>query len=454
MTGIGHIDTGLRSMRARMTTLFALLVALLMFAGGAIIQDREERRAERRVDETLSVAVELTYSEIDEEDNEKLPLNKIPLETRGEIATGDLVLVVVDSKGRTLWRSRRVAPSWPVNGYYWRYKTISRLGQTLVVARDWRPIEEELREMQLGLWLLGCVIVPGTAIVAWFVVGQTLSPLGKLAAQAENASIESLQVRLHSPSSDIEMQHLTATLNHLLERLEKEAQARGRFYAAASHELRTPIQVLLGEVDVVRSRVRTPAEYEAALAQVQEHTERLAQIVSDLLQLNALEMRQSQAPLESLNLTYWVERATHQQEIAAGERGQKFESELDDAPIEAPPIHLEMLLRNLVENAVKYGEPDSTIRITIERRSRHATLGVWNSCRPSSDIDPEAWFEAFYRNDVSRSSEVRGNGLGLAICRAICMAHGWKIGLEWSDGGVLAEVKFPLQASSDSMTAA
>ncbi|RYG72565.1 HAMP domain-containing protein [bacterium] len=433
----------LRSMRARMTSLFALLVALLMFAAGAAVLRREERRTEKRVKESLMVAVEAVESEISEVESQGKPFTEILKEEQGEIAAGGLLLILTDAEGKTVWKSRHDAPTWPSMGDNWRFQTIARDGETLVIAKDWAPIQEEFRDTREGLWLLGIVVVAGTAMLAWFVVGQTLSPLGKLAAQAQNASIESLQVKLHSPSSDAEMLHLTATLNTLLSRLEKEAQARGRFYAAASHELRTPIQVLLGEVDVVRSRKRSTEEYEAALAQVQENTERLAQLVSDLLQLNALEMRQTQAPCEPVNLRFWVERAAQQQELAANERGLLIDAQLMDSPIQAPPLHLEILLRNLMENAVKYSEPDKTIRLTLEAETSRVKLEIWNVCAMGAETDPGSWFEPFYRPDASRSSETGGNGLGLAICRAVCTANGWKITLANRDQGLLATVTFP-----------
>jgi signal transduction histidine kinase len=453
MNRFAAVNVGFRSMRARMTALFALLVAILMFIAGTAVQEREMRRAERRVAETLNLAIELTGREIEEEHNENLLLTEIPLEARGEITVGDIVLVIVDVNGQVLWRSRPDAPSWPVVGNKWRYRTLAKGDQILIVARDWKQIQGEIREVGMVLWLLGCLTVPGTAVVAWFIVGQTLSPLHKLAEQAENASIESLQVRLHSPSSDAEMRYLTTTLNSLLSRLEKEAQARGRFYAAASHELRTPIQVLLGEVDVARSRTRSVDEHEAVLAQVQDHTERLAQLVSDLLQLNALEMKQSQALAEPLNLKFWVERAAQQQEIAAYAQGQDLEVDIADAPITAPPLHLEMLLRNLMENAIKYGTRKSEIRVTLKVMPGTAIFRVWNACDLDPRADLDAWFEAFFRPDASRSSQTGGNGLGLAICRSVCAANNWKIKLAARDGGVLATVEFPLSSYETGLAA-
>ena len=314
-----------------MTALFALLVALLMLAGGGEMQHLERKRAEARVAGALQIAIDRARDELKEKRGSRLPLFEIVRRDQGELSSGGTALLVVDSRNRALWQSSQDSPDWPDRDEEWRVRTLPYGEQTLVVAREWAPIEEELRERARALWQLGARVVGVTGRLAWFVVGQTLSPLHRLAAQAQNASIDSLAVRLKSPSSDAEMRHLTHTLNSLLERLEKEAQGRGRFYAAASHELRTPIQMLLGEIDVARSRPRTVEELEEVLLQVQGGTERLAVLVQDLLQLNALEMRQNQAPLEPINLAFWVERSLTQQQMSLETRGLTLETRRPDA---------------------------------------------------------------------------------------------------------------------------
>ncbi len=431
-----------RSMRARMTLLFALLVALLMLAGCGAVQKRERKRAESRTAEALSVSLNRAREEVAEKAASGLSLLELVRREQGDLAAGGLSLVVVDSRNKILWQSSRDAPDWPDDDDEWRVVTLQHGAQTLIMAREREPVEEELRETARALWQLSLVVVGVTALLAWFVVGQTLSPLERLAAQAENASTEGLQVRLQAPSSDSEMRHLTATLNGLLARLEREAQARGRFYAAASHELRTPIQILLGEIDVARSRPRTVEEHEEVLLQVQNGTERLATLVRDLLQLNALEMRQHTAPLEPLNLAFWVERALAAKHAAIEQRGLRCETRLLDAPLHAPPAHVEMLLRNLVENAVKYAAPDTTIRVELVANEDGARFEIENRCDLPGEVQPEIWFEPFFRPDDSRNSQTGGNGLGLAICRAICRANDWEIALNVDGRSVCALVKF------------
>jgi signal transduction histidine kinase len=431
-----------RSMRSRMTALFALLVALLMLGGGGEMQHLERERAEARVAEALQISLDRARDELKEKRGSRLPLVEVVRRDQGQLSAGGTALLVVDSSNHPLWQSSRDAPDWPEDDEEWRVRTLSSGGQTLVVARQWAPIEEELRERRRALWQLGALVVGVTGLLAWFVVGRTLSPLHKLAAQAENASIDSLQVRLQSPSSDAEMRHLTHTLNSLLGRLEKEAQGRGRFYAAASHELRTPLQMLLGEIDVARSRPRSVEEHEEVLLQVQGGTERLAVLVQDLLQLNALEMRQNQAPLEPINLAFWVERALAQQSESIEARGLTLETRLMDANLEAPSAHVEMLLRNLVENAVKYATPGTDLHVELLDSPDKARFEICNACKLPPGARADEWFEPFFRPDASRSSQTGGNGLGLAICRSICASNGWKITLCPGEQGVCAFVRF------------
>lgn len=433
---------GLHSMRARMTALFALFVAFLMLLGGAAVRRREVRRAEAQTRGLLDDAERRARDELSENDEDQRgqSLLQIVRAKRGELAEGGVALLVAQGE-RVLWQSHAPAPPWPGTSNRWRVRALSRNGQTLVLARDWAPVEEELGETARSLWGLGALVVLATAGGAWWVVGKTLSPLDELANQARDASIDSLQVRLQTPSSDSEMRYLTATLNDLLGRLEREALARGRFYAAASHELRTPIQVLLGEIDVARSRPRSVAQHEAVLTQLESQTQRLADLVAELLQLNALEMRQSQPPREEVNPRFWVERALEQQSGALHKRELNLETQIEDAEVQAPPTHLEILLRNLLENAAKYATPGTTIQVALGREVESVVFRVCNACAtPAGQVSD--WFEPFFRPDAARNGQTGGNGLGLSICRAICEANGWNISLHSGEGELCARVEF------------
>jgi signal transduction histidine kinase len=201
--------------------------------------------------------------------------------------------------------------------------------------------------------------------------------------------------------------------------------------------------MLLGNIDVARSRPRTVAEHERVLEQVQGHTERLAVLVQDLLQLNALEMGQNQAPAEPVNLAFTTERLLEILKAPIDKQCLHLSADIRDVRIEAPPTHVDILLRNLLENAVKYAVAESALKVKVWESESAVRATIWNACPLPADTDPSSWFEPFYRPDGSRNSQTGGNGLGLAICAAIARANGWDLRLALEDGGVLATVCIP-----------
>lgn len=422
------------SIRARMTLGFAVFVALLMLSGCTVLMRQARRAAENRGRDLLSVAVAHTSHEANEPENRRDSLLRVVKASQGEFATGNLTLLIVDAQNRVLWRSRRHAPAWPPRSdeaARWRLKTWTRNGQTLVAALPWTSIAEDLHEDILRLWALGALLVGAASCGAWFLVGRTLSPIERLAVQAETVSTERLRARLQAPSPDAEIVRLVGTLNGLLDRLSLEARVRGRFYASASHELRTPLQALLGSLDVSLSRPRSAPEYERALQEAQSQTERLTVLVQDLLRLNQLET-QPAPPCAPLNLADICERVLSSLQELAASRGIDICADLPDVDACAPSSHVEMLCRNLLENAVKYASPNSTVRVTLQPHSTpngSATLEVFNACDLPPDTEVASWFEPFMRPDVSRA-ETGGNGLGLAIARAVADANGWTLHLE------------------------
>jgi two-component system sensor kinase Ihk len=110
----------------------------------------------------------------------------------------------------------------------------------------------------------------------------------------------------------------------------------------------------------------------------------------------------------------------------------------DNCEITAPWSHAKILLRNILENAVKYAPSNSVVRVQLDK----STFIVCNKEELQQDEDTQKYFEPFYRPDESRASEVGGNGLGLAICKGICEVNNWKISLARDADGIKVEVRF------------
>ncbi|RYG54664.1 HAMP domain-containing histidine kinase, partial [bacterium] len=300
-------------------------------------------------------------------------------------------------------------------------------------------------------------VLIATAIGAWVLVGRVLSPIDRLAETARLAPVETAQ--LQAPSEDVEVERLVGTLNGFIARLRESNRAKERFYAAASHELRTPLQGLAGFLEIGLARPRERDELVEILREAQDQSRRLVKLTSDLLSLNQLENSPVTHSIEQteMDVADVVERALGP--LEATREARHIELKLDlpsgsEAEIIAPWSHIEMLVRNLIENAHKYA-PDGG---HIEVEWTNGTLRVWNTVawdvtdREHAEAGIDRLFEPFYRLDASREGQVTGNGLGLAICHAICASNGWTIELHTTHGqeaGMEARVKFVLPDDED-----
>jgi signal transduction histidine kinase len=353
-------------------------------------------------------------------------------------AEGTAVLVV-DTAGNIVARTPGATFPWPLHDDSWHTTTIVYRNGTIVVGVPWAATEARLRRRTLIFLLLGIFLVAALAMGAWIAVGRTLSPLDGLTEAAQQATLSSGHLRLEAPSQDEEMVRLVATLNDLLARLEETLAARGRFYAAAAHELRTPLQALTGHLELALGRERSAADYQAALQEGHTQAEQLTALVQGLLLLNQLETNTSKLQKDQIDPADICQTELASLEPLARKRQLIIESSFtNNCEITASWSHAKILLRNVLENAIKYASVASVVKVQLDK----STFTVHNQCDSPMESDVQKYFEPFYRPDKSRTSEVGGNGLGLAICKGICEANGWKITLSRSAAGMTVEVEF------------
>ena len=430
----------LRSMRARMTLGFATVIGLLMLLVCVGVASYLHYLHRRAVEELLDISVREIGIELRGSLKNTTDPTVFMEEGGEEMRDRNLALFVVDRSGRVLAQSQKHIPAWPRYGNDWIVRRIpfGAPGTQIILAAPWRETEKSLRESTLILSAIGILVVVFSSLGAWVLVGQTLSPIGKISHQAATASDEGF-VQLEAPSEDAEVVGLVETLNDLLARQAQVVRAKGRFYAAASHELRTPLQALSGFLEMGLSRERSHAELRATLLEAQEQSRQLVALTQDLLLLNQLDMATAAPPVEEIDVPDVIERILKQLEPEIRERALHVQTDWPAAcEITAPWNHVEMLVRNLIENAVKYATPGGGVRVGQEG----STLTVWNQCAPIEGWDQDKCFEPFYRPDTSRNSQTGGNGLGLAICKAVCDANRWTITVRQTETGVLATVIF------------
>ena len=216
-------------------------------------------------------------------------------------------------------------------------------------------------------------------------------------------------------------------------------RAKGRFYAAASHELRTPLQGLSALLEFGLAHPRQASEWERLAADAHGQSRQLIDLTNDLLALNQLEMSDALPQLGAVDAGDLIERMLALRAPLIEQRQLQVQVSLPEgAELLAPWNHLDMLLRNLLDNAIKYATPGTELRVAWQPRQ----FSVWNAATLPMQTDMEHWFEPFFRDESAVQSAVDGNGLGLAICRAICQANSWKLSLDQREQGVMAKVLF------------
>lgn len=433
------------SIRARMTLAFVLLTMALMLliCGGFLgyLRYTAVRAVETSLDLTVArVRGELTENASGSGFRDFLADNSDSLKMEG------IALLLVDAQNRIVRKSQSFTPSWPhrpEDG--WRIRTFPDRDRTIVIGAYWRKSELAWQQEAWGLLTLSLCVVLASGFGAWWLVGRTLSPIYSLSQQARKAAAtDSLHLHLTVPSDDAEVVELVATLNALLTHIGETAEAKGRFYAAASHELRTPLQALSGHLEVALSRDRDRDEYKTFTQEASRQTQRLTDLIQGLLLLNQLDRPAPDSLLrEPADLSEICRRLLTQFQPLAERRSLTLSADLPSVgdPL-AFPQHAEMLLRNLIENAFKYATPGGCVTIRLEAVGAGASLEIFNTFPTQTRLDTEALFEPFYRPDEARASDTGGNGLGLAICRAIAAANGWQIALEQTESGVCVRVIF------------
>ena len=427
------------SIRARMTLGFALFIAVLMLAMCAAFFAYTKRSDRLQADARLAFGRQELQRELRQNSRSAADLVAIINLENEDLRAANVAVVILNPDGSIIAQSQRSVPVWPHVGDRWRITSFVTGARRVVVGVEWSAIEAQLRERTTLLLGLSILVVAFSSLAAWFTVGRTLSPIDLLARGAQTASTESLRVQLAAPSRDAEITRLVATLNELLARLGETAAAQGRFYAAASHELRTPLQALSGHLEVALSRPREAAQYLETLRETHAQSERLTSLVQDLLLLNQLEADTSRPPGETLDLADVCADELRPLRVLADERDLSIELDLPaQCEITASWNHAAILVRNLLENAIKYAVPGGVVRVEL----RDETLRVCNRCAPEADWEAEKLFEPFYRPDASRTSQTGGNGLGLAICKAIAQSNGWALDLKREADIVRARVRF------------
>ena len=317
-------------------------------------------------------------------------------------------------------------------------------GECILVGRS---ITGELAELRRLAWLL---IGAGTLVLAlglaggWWLATRAMRPIEEISATASRISAGNLSERIDVTGTEDELGRLAGVLNSTFVRLEAAFAQQQQFTADASHELRTPISVILNQTQTALARERPAAEYREALAACQRAAQRMRELTHSLLTLARLDT-QSQALISGpCDLARIAADCLDLVRALAAERRITLSTDLHPAACSADAERLAQVITNLLTNAIEHNREGGNVRVATRFENDNAVLTV-NDTGPG--IPPEHLphvFDRFYRADTARTSSHGHAGLGLAISKAIVEAHGGVIEVSSQPGtGTTFQVRLP-----------
>ncbi|QDU27485.1 Sensor kinase CusS [Anatilimnocola aggregata] len=326
--------------------------------------------------------------------------------------------------------------------------------EQILIGRPLGKEQDRLRNLLSTLALIGLAALAIGGLVAWWLARRITQPIEQLTQTAEQISARQLDQRLPSPTSSTELLSLATVFNRMLDRLQGAFQQQTRFTSDASHELRTPVTVILTQAEHSLARPRSSDEYRAALDTCLRAARRMKRLVDDLLLLARADAGRLQPRREVCDLAEVARTTLAWLEPLASEQKIQLMSQLTSTLTAGDAQQLGQVVANLVGNAIQYNRPGGEVQVTTATEDGWALLRVRDKGPGIALADQSRIFERFFRADQARTvpsdstaaASGQGTGLGLSIVAEIVTAHGGTILVESSLGdGSTFTVRLPLE---------
>ena len=277
-------------------------------------------------------------------------------------------------------------------------------------------------------------------VATYFISGHALKPIGEFSDKIEEVQAQNLADSRIEENNVKELNQLSVSYNKMLERLSDAFEIQRQFTANAAHELRTPLSLMQIQLDSYNSS-RHPGDDEVTLQTIKmvtEQNERLSKMVKTLLDMSEL---QTVSRDDKIMVDALVDEVLADLEPLAQEKDIELIGECTDVTMIGSDILIYRMLYNLVENAIKYNRTGGRVTVTARQKEKHVYLSVEDTGNGIPEELKDRVFEPFFRVDKSRSRELGGVGLGLALVREIVIAHDGNIAVKSNpSGGTIFEV--------------
>ena len=485
-----------KSVRFKIAVWYALALSITLSVFSLLIYDNMKKNLYDNLDRLLAFRAEGVADAIEAYmETEKLETGRLP---RDDVKSGTFIKViqpmlsgdsydpkltaievrVLDPHGKLLAGSpgSAAAPAVPVHSLEdagkgdAAYETASEPGAdggenilrsyttpaagpdgTLYIVQAYRSLyhtEFALKNLRSMMTLLVPLIVLFTGAVGMVFARMALNPVHGMTTTIRQITAENLSMRITPPGTRDEIRELADIFNDMLARLEDSFTSQKRFIQDVSHELKTPLTIIKGELEVALKKARSAQEYASILQSNLEETDKIARIVDNLLTLARFDNREVRLDLSKVALSPLIRNLAEDLSAVAAKKQVVLSVSVPDGlpEIAADRNQLRRALINILDNAIKYTGAGGRITLEAGRERGGVLARISDTGQGIPEADLPHIFKRFYRADASRASA--GFGLGLAIAKSIVDAHGAEIEVKSSPGqGSVFTVFFPPPAS-------
>jgi len=353
------------------------------------------------------------------------------------------------SKGKTTFETVQVMEKYPLRLVTMPITANERMVGIIQVGSSLEGVEEALHQLLLILLIAVPAALLVTSAGGLFLANKALRPVDEITQIARRIGSGDLSQRIRIKRVNDELGRLASTFNEMIAKLEESFRRVKRFTADASHELKTPLTILRGEVEVGLKKKRTLKEYQRILNSNLEETSRMSRIVEDLLTLSRADMGELAMEREEIELSPLAREVWEDLQILAREKGIQLKF-MDDGftKVEGDPLFLRQLILNLTENGLKYTPSGGEVELKVEGDRDQGVVRIFVSDTGVgiAKKDLKRVFDRFFRVDTARSRDTGGTGLGLSICQWVAHAHEGQIAVASKVGkGSTFTVTLPLK---------
>ncbi len=453
--------------------LIALVFAIIYFTVERIVYKQFDDEIKKEVSEILSNANISTHDfkgfesfqnrDIDagdnDSDNDSIKKKKVNVDTE--------FIQLVDSTGQVINKSSSLSwcvlafnPNQAGSAYFnsnfggsmvrqAQVPLVNNKGVTLgylIVAVPLKNAMIVLHDLHDIFFFSFPVIILTLFMLTRLIAGKSIRPIEKVIATAENITQVHLDQRIPLPYHHDELYRLSSTFNALLDRMQDAFQREKHFTANASHELKTPLAIVKGTLEVLVRKPREREHYETRIHSCLKELDRMARLIDQLLMIARYESNKIQPHIESVELSEHLGGIIERMLATASTKDISIIiDKTENVRVAADPGMLEMIFENILSNAIKYSPTGSSITVAVQRKANaiFCTISDQGIGIPTEKLN--AIFERFYRVDESRNAGTGGFGLGLSIVKKLADLQHIKVGVtSETNRGTTFSLSFPI----------